>query len=186
MSVPVRWLCLLLVSFAGCASDHCERGAARCAENVAENCSVRDDPPDSGWSWAEESCTAGTTCAIAADQAVCAIATSPDPQCPNSAGRATACVANTATTWIGCLPIAEQACDGGACIDPTGTSCDGYDAFCADSPDPDPLCADVYAACADSTTLITCHCGFRVAIAPCPAATPRCIMAGIPLEGTCQ
>jgi hypothetical protein len=169
----------------GCTTDHCAHGAARCAGDVAENCSVHDDPPDSGWSWAEESCAAGTVCAIAAGQAVCALATSPDPRCLDSNGRATACVANTATTWIGCLPIAEEAC-AGACIDPTGSSCDGYDAFCAMSSQPDPLCANAHAACADATTLATCSCGFRVATASCPGATPHCIMSGMPLEASCQ
>ncbi len=184
----MRCVCSLLLSLAlaGCTGDHCAPGAARCVDGVAENCRVRSDPPDPGWSWAEDPCTAGTTCAIAAGEAVCALATSPDPSCPSSAGHATACVANTATTWVGCLPIAEQGCGGGTCIDPTGSSCDGYDAFCAISMAPDPLCADAYAACADSTTLITCHCGYRVAVETCPTATPHCVMAGIPLEGTCQ
>jgi hypothetical protein len=177
---------LLVLALAGCTGDHCERGAARCLDGVAENCKIHDDPPDSGWSWAEEACDAGTTCAVAAGQAVCALATSPDPACTSSAGWATACVTNSARTWIGCLPIAEQACDAGTCIDPTGSSCDGYGAFCASSAAPDPLCANAATACADASTLITCHCGYRVAVEPCPTATPRCVTSGNPVEGACQ
>jgi hypothetical protein len=164
-------------SLASCDLDNCTNGDARCVGNVAENCVAHDG----GSLWGQDSCD--ESCVIADGRAICALASTLDPACP-STDATTACVGNTAVSWTACYLTSEQSC-AGACIDPTtSTECSAYDAFCAESPDPDPLCANAYAACADSTTLVQCFCGYRTDTEPCPSTAPSCKM--IDNEGECQ
>jgi hypothetical protein len=178
------WIASIAV-LGACQPDECRHGAARCVDNVAENCRVTIDG-SGGFTWAKEPCAADHVCAVTGEGAVCALDATPDPACP-SLDATTACLGDTAVAWTACLRTAEATCSRGTCVDPTSLAqCAGYPAFCATSSTPDPLCADVATACADATTLVSCFCGFRTSTQACPAATPRCVSSGNPLEGRCE
>ncbi len=170
---------LAIGALPACHLDVCSKGDAQCAGNVAENCFAHDGNA----MWIQDPCDA--SCVVIADHgATCVLSTTPDPACPSQTA-SSACIDNTAVSWTACYRTSETPCT--ACIDPSSVSaCSAYDAFCAQAPDPDPLCGNDYAACADSTTLVKCFCGYRTDTEPCPSSSPTCAMTGNPLEGECE
>ncbi|HUJ60606.1 MAG TPA: hypothetical protein VLX92_19025 [Kofleriaceae bacterium] len=159
-------LAVSAVGMLGACIDVCQRGDARCDGNVARNCELGD-----GAHWTAQACD--TSCVVIDGHgATCTLSPTPDPTCTAS-DMSTACIDDTAVTWTACYRTSETPCSA-ACIAPTSGACAGFDAFCAESSEPDPLCADVFAACADSATLVQCSCGFRTVTTPCPSSTPSC------------
>jgi hypothetical protein len=180
----MRWL--VLVALAGChPEDECTRGAARCDGNVAESCvSVADDELGGHDVLDREDCGA-RMCVVDRGVALCALSASVDPACPMDGIAVAGCAGNTAASWTHCYRTAEQAC-AGTCV-----SC-GTVQSAACSPDfvPSPSCGPgVATACEDTSTIVTCACGYRIAAHACTSPGPTCTtvtdQGGAP-QGACR
>jgi hypothetical protein len=154
-----------LMTGTGCGSDECDLDDTRCVDGDTIEVCTRDTESDEPAHWERRDCyDEAPYCATApTGRDLCAVHADAYLGCPQLAGTAAVCDGDAVLSCEDGLAVWVVACAGPCFLV-------GDTPTCSLLPEPDPLCGDLPATCADEQTRIDCVDGWRTAEKRCDTA----------------